>query len=91
MDLRTTDWEKRVDMLSSGAIMKAYNSGGLWVSEEIHKARTVVWLTQEDERVCEEICGPMDGVQFDIHEAEDLLPAHPLCRCCWISLTEYEE
>lgn len=39
----------------------------------------VVWLTAEDEKVCD-ICGPLDGKSFDIDETPDC-PAHPNCRC----------
>lgn len=39
----------------------------------------VIWLTAEDEKVCEE-CGPMDGKSFDIDSTPDC-PAHPNCRC----------
>lgn len=39
----------------------------------------VIWLTAEDEKVCD-ICGPLDGKSFDIDETPDC-PAHPNCRC----------
>lgn len=39
----------------------------------------IIWLTAEDEKVCEE-CGPMDGKSFNIDETPDC-PLHPNCRC----------
>ena len=69
--------------------MDSYNSALRKVYEETFKERAVVWVTARDEKVCF-ICGTMDGVKFDIRDAEGLLPAHPYCRCQWVSLTEYE-
>jgi SPP1 gp7 family putative phage head morphogenesis protein len=39
----------------------------------------VIWLTAEDERVCEE-CGPLNEKSFDIGKAPHA-PLHPHCRC----------
>ena len=41
--------------------------------------KEVEWVTEHDERVCEE-CGPRDGVIYPIDKVP-LIPAHYNCRC----------
>ena len=41
--------------------------------------KEVEWVTEHDERVCEE-CGPRDGVIYPIDKVPQI-PAHYNCRC----------
>ena len=51
------------------AILKAYRDAGI---------RKVMWVTQRDERVCED-CAPLNGVVFEIDEVPP--KPHIGCRC----------
>lgn len=50
---------------------------------------TRVWIVTDDDRLCAEICEPMDGQEVGMDEpfvtgegdAVDTPPTHPLCRC----------
>ena len=39
--------------------------------------------TADDDRVCSE-CEALDGKEFDINDAQSLIPVHPNCRCTTI-------
>jgi len=41
------------------------------------------WLTAGDDRVCP-ICAPQDGEVYPINVMENMIPAHPQCRCTTI-------
>lgn len=83
------DAEDRTLSLVSAAIMDSYNVALTKAYEDTLRARTVVWFTTMDERVCP-VCGEMHGVEFDIRETEGLLPQHPQCRCVWAPILEEE-
>lgn len=59
-----------VDIFVAAGRMKAFEDAGV---------EFVTWVTQKDERVCEE-CGPLDGKTFRLSDAPDC-PLHYRCRC----------
>ncbi len=48
------------------------------------------WLTAGDARVCKQ-CAPMNGKRFNMDEAENIIPAHPQCRCVALPYIEEEK
>ena len=69
----TRDWSRMAGQyainMTDYAMVQAYQDAGV---------DTVMWITKEDERVCEE-CGPLHGKVFRIDEAPPKL--HWGCRC----------
>lgn len=43
----------------------------------------VEFLTAGDERVCDQ-CSSLEGQEYKVDEAHNIIPVHPNCRCCWI-------
>ena len=57
--------------------------------EELLKRDESVWVTMDDERVCD-ICRSQEGKTQD--EAEYTMPAHPKCRCWWrVKALDYKQ
>jgi SPP1 gp7 family putative phage head morphogenesis protein len=48
--------------------------------QESGVVREFTWMTAMDERVCDE-CGPNHGQVFPLAQLDELIPAHPNCRC----------
>lgn len=86
-DDRTLDWERRLDLQTLAGLMSSYNEGLRDGYSEVGEEE-VVWVTANDEKVCE-ICGALEGVYFKLEDAEGLLPAHVNCRCVWAAASEY--
>lgn len=52
----------------------------------------MIWITEMDERTCD-VCGPLDGMIFDVDGAQiggELPPMHPFCRCAVAAYYERE-
>jgi SPP1 gp7 family putative phage head morphogenesis protein len=45
------------------------------------------WKTAGDDRVCEK-CADLDGQIFTLDEIENMIPAHPMCRCIALPYVE---
>jgi SPP1 gp7 family putative phage head morphogenesis protein len=48
--------------------------------QESGVVREFTWMTAMDERVCD-VCGPNHGKVFPLAQLDELIPAHPNCRC----------
>jgi hypothetical protein len=48
-------------------------------------------VTAGDDNVCEECQDISDGGPYDLDEAEDLIPAHPYCRCAFAPAGKYRD
>lgn len=57
------------DKSTAQAAVKAFKDAGV---------NRVMWVTEDDEKVCK-ICGPLDGLVFDLKDAPSL--QHYRCRC----------
>ena len=44
------------------------------------------WLTAGDDRVCEECQSLEDNGPYSLDQAKGMIPAHPNCRCSWVSV-----
>ena len=88
-DGRTLNFPHRMEMLVWSAVMDSWNSGLRRAFEEEKRFRTVVFVSQRDEKTCFP-CLELDGVEFDIGDTEELLPIHCWCRCQWVPKAEYE-
>lgn len=44
--------------------------------------------TAGDRRVCSQ-CQALEGERFRLADAHNVIPAHPMCRCVWIPVTDY--
>ncbi len=42
----------------------------------------VEWITAGDEGLCP-LCRPLEGIVLTEDEAQDMIPRHESCRCCW--------
>jgi len=66
-------WTKQVAQYADNSVhyarLQAFKDAGV---------KKVMWITQRDEKVCEE-CGPLDGKIFDIDHVPDV--PHWNCRC----------
>lgn len=78
--------KRRAEMLARTEIIRAHHKGAIqemrnWGIEGVHVLAE--FRTAGDERVCEQ-CGSMQGNTYTLDEAENLIPVHPMCRCCVI-------
>jgi len=73
----------RSKMVARTEVLAASNEGNLQAYEELG-VDTVEWYTALDGRTCE-ICEPYHGETFPVKETHGMLPAHPDCRCVWLS------
>lgn len=86
----------RAGMIARTETIRALNAGqhAIWTDAVRNglidpRAATRTWTTALDERVCTDICLPMEGVQVGLQElftlpnddAVEYPPAHPQCRC----------
>lgn len=72
--------EVRARMIAATETTRVYAQGNMdaWdASGVVDRAR---WMTAEDDLVCE-ICGSLDGVEFDAGDTDHAPPAHVNCRC----------
>ena len=61
-----------------------FSEGTLNNYEASGVVETVDWLDAGDDRVCD-LCLTMAKQTYTLEEARGLQPAHPLCRCAWVS------
>ena len=54
-----------------------------------HQVDQVRWITAVSERTCPE-CSDLNGRIFDLNEANDIFPAHPMCKCSLAPVTKLE-
>ena len=74
----------RSKMVARTEVLAASNEGNLQAYEELG-VDTVQWYTAVDEMTCD-ICEPYHGETFPVTESHGMLPAHPQCRCVWLSV-----
>gem|GEM_PF-2094012 len=73
----------RAEMIARTELSFAYNKGLIGTYQEVGVNR-VQRLEVMDNRTCEE-CASHDGEVYSLADADDVLPAHPLCRGTWVS------
>ena len=61
--------------------MKSYNNGLLDAFAKNNK-ELVIWTNKNLENCV--ICRMMNGIEFNLVQAKNLLPAHPYCSCTWV-------
>ena len=66
-------WSRQVSQYADNTVYKARIQAFMEAG-----VKKVVWITQDDERVCDS-CEPLDGMVFDIEKAPG--PQHWGCRC----------
>lgn len=82
---------RRAEILARTEVIRAHHSAMVqeyrnWGLEGVKvKAE---WQTAEDDRVCPQ-CLSMEGKRFTLDQIENMIPAHPMCRC--IALPDLEE
>lgn len=80
--------KRRAEMLARTEIIRAHHKGAIqemrnWAIEGVHVLAE--FSTAGDDRVCEQ-CGNLQGNIYTLDEAENLIPVHPMCRCCIIPI-----
>lgn len=76
----------RSRILARTEVIRAHHKGKIQMYRDAGIAGIKVlaeWLTAGDDRVCP-ICAPQEGTVYPIDVAENLIPAHPQCRCTTI-------
>jgi len=73
-------------MIARTEVVRLSNNGALKVYEkrDVEKVR---WVSALSERTCD-ICGPMNGMVYEIKDASGVLPIHPQCRCRFVPIIE---
>ena len=82
--------ERRAQTIAVTETTRAFEQGHRQVQRELARAglkRVREWRTAADERVCTELCAPLDGKTEDQWRGIDGPPAHPNCRCFTVLVT----
>ena len=74
---------QRAEMIASTETTRLYAEGNMIAYRADSTVEAVEWMTTGDDRVCE-ICGPLDGEQWEKRTSHEYPPAHPRCRC-WLA------
>jgi len=74
--------QNRIEVIARTEMMRAYNQGRVHLYKSMNVEK-VIWYTAMDERVCP-VCGPLNGQEFELDQIPPI-PAHPQCRCLWLS------
>jgi SPP1 gp7 family putative phage head morphogenesis protein len=72
----------RAEKIARTEVIRLTNEGNL---ERINKKggdKVIFIASPEDGRRCEE-CADKDGQVSTVKEARNIVPLHPMCRCCW--------
>lgn len=80
-DLETHFGERRSETVAVTEVTRAFAAGNQTAWQASGVVEGMVWMTTEDDRVCE-ICGPLAGQELPI-DSEEIPPAHVRCRC-WV-------
>jgi len=78
LKLKFTD--ARAEMIASTETTRLYAKGNKLAWDSTGVVEEFRWMTAVDERVCE-ICGPNHNQTFPLNQMDELIPAHPRCRC----------
>jgi SPP1 gp7 family putative phage head morphogenesis protein len=81
---RTLPSDTWAEMVARTETTRAYTAGvmDLYRQADVEK---IMFLSSQDERVCEDICDPLDGMVFAVDDAPDIPgDTHPSCRCCYV-------
>ena len=76
-------YKVRARMVARTETIAASTEGSIQGYEELDVEK-LQWYTALDERVCL-ICEPLHGNVYGIAESRGQIPAHPQCRCVWLS------
>lgn len=68
-------------MVARTETQRALNNGRVYGYQQSNIAKTLKWVTNPG--ACE-FCEPHSGEIYSVEEAQDVLPAHPNCRCTWV-------
>lgn len=74
---------RRAEMLARTEIIRAHHLATIQEYRNWSVLNIIVqgeWKTAGDERVCPK-CEQLDGQIFTLDEIENMIPAHPMCRC----------
>lgn len=72
-------------LIAQTEIVRAHATGQLMALKQlgVTKLGVVVEFTAADDPTTCDECAALDGEEFDIDEAWDVIPQHPGCRCAW--------
>jgi len=78
--------QRRAEIMARTEIIRAHAQAELqefqnWAIEGVVVKAEM--MTAGDNRVCER-CSALEGEIFTIEEAQNIIPVHPSCRCCWL-------
>ena len=75
--------DRRAEMLARTEIIRAHHMANIQEYKSWGAEGVVVeaeWTTAMDDRVCD-MCAGMHGNRYTLREIEQMIPAHPMCRC----------
>jgi len=78
--------QRRAEIMARTEIIRAHAQAELqefqnWAIEGVVVKAEM--MTAGDNRVCPQ-CSALEGEIFTIEEAQNIIPLHPSCRCCWL-------
>ena len=76
----------RAEVIARTETISSFTEGNRQLYEEVG-VKQLQFYTAADERTCEE-CFLQHGNQYDIDEAQGMIPVHPQCRCTWVAVQE---
>lgn len=85
-DLNPKTWATTVARTETA---KAFNSGKVESWKQSGVVKKVIYITAEDEKTCP-ICAPLNGQEYSLKEAKDIIPQHANCRCSLIPILNDE-
>lgn len=78
--------EQRSWALARTETIRGANQGALETFKGLN-VKEVQWVATQDGRLCR-FCEHKDGQRMGVDEADEMIPAHDMCRCTWVPLQE---
>jgi SPP1 gp7 family putative phage head morphogenesis protein len=75
--------EARASRIAITEVTRVFAEANRQAFESTGMVGSMVWMTSEDERVCE-LCGDLEGTHIGISDIDAVPPAHVNCRC-WLN------
>jgi len=77
---------RRAEIMARTEIIRSHAQAelqefGNWAIEGVRLKAEM--MTAGDNRVCPQ-CSALEGEIYTIEEAQNIIPVHPSCRCCWL-------
>ncbi len=81
---------RRAEILARTEIIRAHHSGTIQEYRNwgvVGVSLTAEFKTAGDDRVCD-VCASLEGTEYTLDEAEDVIPVHPMCRCVMLPVSD---